>query len=809
MECNKDEAIKAKEIAEKKFTEMDISGAKRFALKAQDLYPGLDGLSQFLATLDVYIFAEKRISGEVDWYKVLGVEPLADDDTIRRHYRKLALILHPDKNKSVGADGAFKLLSQAWSLLSDKSKRIAYDQNRNLRRCEERKPSAPTQNGFHNLFNTNNSTNKDQRSTTHPMHAPTPSVPLKPTFWTVCNACKVQFEYHTVYLNCNLICSSCQKRFLALEVPPPPINKTAANSRIYQMQRQKFSPSRMDRQRPSSAVNSSENNFHSAAFSMSGNTVSGPFAAQAAGVARAASAHLKRGHEEVAPPAMREEAHFGKTQASQKTVAGLAAECSDAGSSFVVKGDLPRKKMRTHECGMANDRRAMEKEMAAGKGGVCAGSKCESQKDNSDTGRMNAAGNYKRNGTRDLSQAQIRNLLMVKARKEILRRLNDTNIDSKSRNLHKSNINNKEVKENDQGRNKASGNAVKVSAENFQDVVDSKTSFPFKELSPANSDADSAAEVTDPVSMKVPDPDFHDFDEDRTEKSFGANQVWAAYDDDDGMPRYYAMIHSVISLKPFKVRIGWFNAKSNNELAPLNWIGSGFPKTTGDFRIGKYEVNDSLNSFSHRVKWTKGMRGSIQIYPKKGDVWALYRNWSPNWNVLTPDEVIHKYDMVEVLEDYSEERGVNVVPLVKVAGFKTVFRQNSDQSKIRNVPRAEMFCFSHQVPSYLLTGQEGTNAPEGCWELDPASTPMELLQIVIEAHKEELIVTAEAAITDRLGCGKKPQEDNLDGDCQTIKEEDLVEDNPRRVLEEATVTESREVKLAVYKRKRLREKKML
>ncbi|KAL0321534.1 UNVERIFIED_CONTAM: Chaperone protein DnaJ [Sesamum calycinum] len=68
-----------------------------------------------LTTVDVYVSAENKISGEIDWYGVLGVSPSSDDETIRKQYRKLALMLHPDKNKSVGSDGAFKLISEAWS----------------------------------------------------------------------------------------------------------------------------------------------------------------------------------------------------------------------------------------------------------------------------------------------------------------------------------------------------------------------------------------------------------------------------------------------------------------------------------------------------------------------------------------------------------------------------------------------------------------------------------------------------------------------------------------------------------------------
>ncbi|KAK4790733.1 hypothetical protein SAY86_018037 [Trapa natans] len=176
------------------------------------------------------------------------------------------------------------------------------------------------------------------------------------------------------------------------------------------------------------------------------------------------------------------------------------------------------------------------------------------------------------------------------------------------------------------------------------------------------------------TGINVPGSDFHDFDMDRTERSFGEDEVWAVYDNNDGMPRYYAIIHNIISLNTFKVQISWLNSKSNTEFGSLNWVGSGFTKTCGKFRVGKYEIYSALNSFSHKVKWTKGPRGIICIYPRKGDIWALYRNWSPDWNRTTPEDLIHKYDMVEVLEDYSEEKGgVTVVPLVKVAGFKTVF----------------------------------------------------------------------------------------------------------------------------------------
>ncbi|TMW97053.1 hypothetical protein EJD97_006293 [Solanum chilense] len=130
MECNRDEAIRAKEIAEQKLMENDISGAHKFALKAQKMYPGLDGLSQFMEVVNVYVAHEKKTRGEVDFYGVLALDPSADDEAVRKQYKKLALALHPDKNKSIGADGAFKIVSEAWSVLYDRSKRAMTEKKR-------------------------------------------------------------------------------------------------------------------------------------------------------------------------------------------------------------------------------------------------------------------------------------------------------------------------------------------------------------------------------------------------------------------------------------------------------------------------------------------------------------------------------------------------------------------------------------------------------------------------------------------------------------------------------------------------------
>ncbi|MCC6095449.1 MAG: molecular chaperone DnaJ [Eubacterium sp.] len=68
--------------------------------------------------------AEKR-----DYYEVLGVDRNADDETIKRAYRKLAKKYHPDMNPGdKDAADKFAEASEAYSVLSDPDKRRQYDQ---------------------------------------------------------------------------------------------------------------------------------------------------------------------------------------------------------------------------------------------------------------------------------------------------------------------------------------------------------------------------------------------------------------------------------------------------------------------------------------------------------------------------------------------------------------------------------------------------------------------------------------------------------------------------------------------------------
>ncbi|ETS76119.1 hypothetical protein PFICI_11506 [Pestalotiopsis fici W106-1] len=76
---------------------------------------------------------ELKKSQRKDYYKILGVSKDADDNTIKKAYRKAAIVHHPDKNQGdPEAEERFKDIGEAYETLSDPQKRARYDSGEDL-----------------------------------------------------------------------------------------------------------------------------------------------------------------------------------------------------------------------------------------------------------------------------------------------------------------------------------------------------------------------------------------------------------------------------------------------------------------------------------------------------------------------------------------------------------------------------------------------------------------------------------------------------------------------------------------------------
>ncbi|XP_010434388.1 PREDICTED: uncharacterized protein LOC104718358 isoform X2 [Camelina sativa] len=189
MVSKEEEAKIAMDTAEKKLSENDYNGAK--------------------------------INGEADWYGILGVDPLADDEAVKKQYKKLALLLHPDKNRFNGAEGAFKLVLQAWDLLSDKDKRAAYDRKRKRKRSRMQDPPKPHE--YESRYKSDPEPEQPDPDSSWEQENP-----RKPEefifFWTVCKnkRCNThcKFVKSRRYLNKTLCCPNCRQCFVATEIIP-------------------------------------------------------------------------------------------------------------------------------------------------------------------------------------------------------------------------------------------------------------------------------------------------------------------------------------------------------------------------------------------------------------------------------------------------------------------------------------------------------------------------------------------------------------------------------------------------------------
>ncbi|KMT19715.1 hypothetical protein BVRB_1g007700 [Beta vulgaris subsp. vulgaris] len=252
---NRTEAERLLGIAEKLLQNRDLTGSKEFALLAQETEPLLEGSDQILAITDVLFASEKRVvnNRHHDWYNILQTNRhslSSDPDLLKKNYRRLALLLHPDKNRFPLADSAFKLVADAWATLSDPSRRGLYDHELSVYEKVDLRPAGagggaggagadkdklPVRRsprggggagGGGGGIDVDSSDPSPPPATAHVAsrnNQPRSNLGGRKgvgnsklsNFWTACPYCYVLYEYPRAYEDCCLRCQNCERAFHA------------------------------------------------------------------------------------------------------------------------------------------------------------------------------------------------------------------------------------------------------------------------------------------------------------------------------------------------------------------------------------------------------------------------------------------------------------------------------------------------------------------------------------------------------------------------------------------------------------------
>ncbi|OMO80708.1 hypothetical protein CCACVL1_12803 [Corchorus capsularis] len=119
-----------------------------------------------------------------------------------------------------------------------------------------------------------------------------------------------------------------------------------------------------------------------------------------------------------------------------------------------------------------------------------------------------------------------------------------------------------------------------------------------------------------------------------------------------------------------------------------------------------------------------------RIYPKKGEVWAIYENYFDGTR-RPADVKSEQCRIVEIVTDLSEQSGIiRAVSLIEVPGWKSFFQRVQKQPDgDHSVSRKEMMFFSHQVPAYTVEGSDSHGIPKGSWHVEPDALPLRITTI--------------------------------------------------------------------------------
>eukprot|EP01059_Diplonema_ambulator_P022027 TRINITY_DN366_c0_g1_i9.p2 TRINITY_DN366_c0_g1~~TRINITY_DN366_c0_g1_i9.p2 ORF type:complete len:530 (+),score=190.58 TRINITY_DN366_c0_g1_i9:180-1592(+) len=131
----------------------DFAEAEKDINRASELQPNERSIMEKRARLEKL----KKQAARKDYYVILGVSRTADEKEIKKAYRKLAMVHHPDKLNTESmtveeieiAETRYKDMSEAYQVLTDDEKRRRYDLGEDLDEQPQHQHHGFQQGGFH------------------------------------------------------------------------------------------------------------------------------------------------------------------------------------------------------------------------------------------------------------------------------------------------------------------------------------------------------------------------------------------------------------------------------------------------------------------------------------------------------------------------------------------------------------------------------------------------------------------------------------------------------------------------------------
>uniref|UniRef100_A0A164U8T2 J domain-containing protein n=1 Tax=Daucus carota subsp. sativus TaxID=79200 RepID=A0A164U8T2_DAUCS len=715
-----EEAIRLKTLAEESYTSSDLNSALKLAKKSLRLCPHLDGTSDLITAFKILRSgaASSTVDSSPDWYKILQIEPFSHINTIKKQYKKLALTLHPDKNPFAASEEAFKLVGDAFRVLSDKIRRKEYDMKLRIA-LQEKEVAEMDKEGVE-------------------------------VFWTACSTCRLLHQFERKYLGHSLMCPSCKKSFKAVEFSDN-ANKKGVDDNVVGVDnvvgdgggvgdrmktkrsgvrdsevKRKMSSvgeilKRGEGERINRGVGEGERIDRDEVVEDVGGLDSAVLSGDGKGNAVNGSASVNEvlRSKRVRKPRDLDKLDAGSSAASVMYESLKAKRAKSGGDEMMTIAQMQMlAKKKGNEKNLKLDEKEKEKVNETNEtSDVSIGGSVETERRSSS--KKGASSKASKSGGKEMITVE------------------DLGFDeSEEARTEQSSRKRKKAK-----KRKKTSDLMNCGNLGTEKISLTNNGTPGRGSS-KNGTLSRASKSRNMDIVTTEELDFSDFDEDGTESSFQKGERVKKRKEVPEVPNGGNLetgkksllkdgtSNDVVSVNPFEVRLSWLDLQNDDDVL-VSWEKLGFRICCGRFKVSRKISVNLLNIFSHVVDSDRVAKELYRIYPKKGSVWALYNESakdSEGRNLGDKDR--RCYDVAVFFTSYSEVHGLSMGYLEKVDGFKSVFkRKDIGGHAIKWLEKDDMRLISHQIPARKLSGEEVSVSAKECWELDPASLHPESLAI--------------------------------------------------------------------------------